>query len=108
MKNNFSIRQWYRNSKDQIPLAIERHSKLPDKILTKLNILVLGEALPSIAAISQVNLESKFIVSNHAWSLDVISGSFSRFILHQRNWNKSQLKTFYATPARLKFLKSSQ
>ena len=47
--------------KDQIPLAIERHatSKLPDNHLNKIEYLGFrGEALPSIAAVSELNLQS--------------------------------------------------
>ncbi len=99
--------------KDQIPLAIERHatSKLPDNNLDKIKYLGFrGEALPSIAAISELNLQSKFIDSNQAWSLDVISGSFNEVYPSSREiGTKLSIKNlFFATPARLKFLKSSR
>ena len=47
--------------KEQIPLAIERHStsKLPNNTLNNIEHLGFrGEALPSIAAISELNLQS--------------------------------------------------
>ena len=31
-----------------------------------------GEALPSIAAVSELNIQTKFINSDQAWSLDVL------------------------------------
>ena len=66
--------------KEQIPLAIERHatSKLPNNTLNNIeNLGFRGEALPSIAAISELNLQSKYINSNHAWSLDIVAGDFN-------------------------------
>ena len=84
--------------KDQIPLAIERHatSKLPDNNLDKIKYLGFrGEALPSIAAISELNLQSKFIDSNQAWSLDVISGSFNEVYLHQEKLDKLSIKNLF-------------
>ena len=66
--------------KDFIPLAIERHatSKLPDNTLNKIEYLGFrGEALPAIAAVSELNLQSKYINSNQAWSLDIIAGNFN-------------------------------
>ena len=98
--------------KDHIPLAIERHatSKLPDNNLNKIEYLGFrGEALPSIAAVSELNLQSKFINSNQAWSLDVIAGNFNELYPSSlETGTKLSIKNlFFATPARLKFLKSS-
>ncbi len=99
--------------KDQIPLALERHatSKLHDNTLNKIEYLGFrGEALPSIAAVSELNLQSKFINSNQAWSLDVIAGNFNELYPSSlETGTKLSIKNlFLATPARLKFLKSSQ
>ncbi len=99
--------------KDQIPLALERHatSKLHDNTLNKIEYLGFrGEALPSIAAVSELNLQSKFINSNQAWSLDVIAGNFNELYPSSlETGTKLSIKNlFFATPARLKFLKSSQ
>ena len=99
--------------KDHIPLAIERHatSKLPDNTLNKIEYLGFrGEALPSIAAVSELNLQSKYIDSNQAWSLDVFAGDFNVvYPSSLETGTKVSIKRlFFATPARLKFLKSSQ
>ncbi len=99
--------------KSLIPLAIERHatSKLPNNDLNKIDYLGFrGEALPSIAAVSELNIQTKFTNSNQAWSLDVLAGSFNEVYPSslQTGTRISVKKLFYATPARLKFLKSSQ
>ncbi len=99
--------------KGHIPLAIERHatSKLPDNTLNKIEYLGFrGEALPSIAAVSELNLQSKYIDSNQAWSLDVFAGDFEEVYPStlEIGTKISIKKLFFATPARLKFLKSAQ
>ena len=99
--------------KEQIPLAVERHatSKLPNNTLQEIDYLGFrGEALPSIAAVSELNLESKYIDSSQAWSLDIIAGNFDEVYPSSREIGTkvSIKKLFFATPARLKFLKSSQ
>ena len=95
--------------KSLIPLAIERHatSKLPNNDLTKIDYLGFrGEALPSIAAVSELNIQTKFTNSNQAWSLDVLAGRFDKVYPSPRPIGTilSVKKLFYATPARLKFL----
>ncbi len=99
--------------KSLISLAIERHatSKLPNNDLDKIDYLGFrGEALPSIAAVSELNIQTKFTNSNQAWSLDVVAGRFNEVYPSslQTGTRISVKKLFYATPARLKFLKSSQ
>ena len=99
--------------KSHIPLAVERHatSKLPNDTLNKIEFLGFrGEALPSIAAVSELNLQSKHIESNQAWSLDIVAGNFNEVYPSSREIGTkvSIKKLFFATPARLKFLKSSQ
>lgn len=63
--------------KKYVPLAVERHatSKLPKNDLIKIDYLGFrGEALPSIAAVSELNIQTRSINSDEAWSLDVIAG----------------------------------
>jgi DNA mismatch repair protein MutL len=98
--------------KNHIGLAIERHatSKLPTNNLNKINFLGFrGEALPSIAAVSQLNIQTKSKNSNDAWALDVAAGNFDEIYPSSRQAGTiiSAKNLFYATPARLKFLKSS-
>ena len=98
--------------KNHIGLAIERHatSKLPTNNLNKINFLGFrGEALPSIAAVSQLNIQTKSKNSNDAWALDVAAGNLDEIYPSSRQIGTiiSVKNLFYATPARLKFLKSS-
>ncbi len=99
--------------KEQVPIAVERHatSKLPNNNLNTIKYLGFrGEALPSIAAVSELNLQSKYIDSNQAWSIDIIAGNFDEVYPSslEIGTRVSIKKLFFATPARLKFLKSSQ
>ena len=99
--------------KQYLPLAVERHatSKLPNNNLININYLGFrGEALPSIAAVSDLNIQTKSINSDDAWSLNVIAGNIYDIYPSSRQSGTviSVRKLFFATPARLKFLKSSQ
>jgi DNA mismatch repair protein MutL len=99
--------------KKYVPLAVERHatSKLPNNNLIKIDYLGFrGEALPSIAAVSELNIQTKSINSNDAWSLNVLAGNVKKIYPSSRQLGTvvTIKKLFFATPARLKFLKSSQ
>jgi DNA mismatch repair protein MutL len=91
-------------------LAVERHatSKLAYDDLVAINTLGFrGEALPSIGAVARLAIATRHKSEPHAWSIEVDAGA------------KAELKPaalgegtrvevrdlFYATPARLKFLK---
>jgi DNA mismatch repair protein MutL len=93
-----------------LKLAVERHatSKLADDDLVAISTLGFrGEALPSIGAVARLAIATRHGSEPHAWSIEVDAGA------------KSELKPaalgagtrvevrdlFYATPARLKFLK---
>jgi DNA mismatch repair protein MutL len=93
-----------------LALAVERHatSKLADDDLVSIRTLGFrGEALPSIGAVARLAIATRHKSEPHAWSIEVDAGA------------KSDLKPaalgegtrvevrdlFYATPARLKFLK---
>ena len=98
--------------KNHIVLAVERHatSKLPSNDLNKIEFLGFrGEALPSIAAVSQLNIQTKSNKSEDAWALDVVAGKFNDIYPSPRQLGTiiSVKNLFFATPARLKFLKSS-
>ena len=98
--------------KNHIVLSVERHatSKLPTNDLNKIEFLGFrGEALPSIAAVSQLNIQTKSNKSEDAWALDVVAGKFNDIYPSPRQLGTiiSVKNLFFATPARLKFLKSS-
>lgn len=98
---------------DQLALAVERHatSKLPDGDLTDIRTLGFrGEALPSIGAVSRLTITSRTADADHASAILVEGGA-----VHPVGPAPGALGTrvevrdlFYATPARLKFLKGSR
>ena len=99
-----------------LSLAVERHatSKLPDDT-DLLNIATMGfrgEALPSIGSVARLSLISQTEDDDSAWELRVEGGvkhdlrPAPRFGLHGTRVDVRDL--FYATPARLKFMKSER
>jgi DNA mismatch repair protein MutL len=95
---------------DDLALAVERHatSKLPNDDLLDIRTLGFrGEALPSIGAVARLTITTRHAGEPHGWAITVDGG------------RKAQVKPgplgegtrvdvrdlFYATPARLKFLK---
>ncbi|HLD95351.1 MAG TPA: DNA mismatch repair endonuclease MutL [Alphaproteobacteria bacterium] len=95
-----------------LELSIERHatSKIPDEDLFNIQTFGFrGEALASIGAVSRLKLTSKQRGSDQAWSLEVeggVKGSVMPGNLHEGTTIEVR-DLFFATPARLKFLKSS-
>src|SRR6187431_825563 len=100
-------------TREDLALAVERHatSKLPDDDLLDIRTLGFrGEALPSIGAVARLTITTRHAGEPHAWAITVDAGE------------KAQVKPgalgggtrvevrdlFYATPARLKFLKSDR
>jgi DNA mismatch repair protein MutL len=98
---------------DDLTLAVERHatSKLPNDDLLDIRTLGFrGEALPSIGAVARLAITTRHAGEPHGWAITVDGG------------RKAQVKPgplgegtrvevrdlFYATPARLKFLKSDR
>ena len=100
-------------SKDELALAVQRHatSKLPGDDLLDIQFLGFrGEALPSIASISRLEITSRTAFSESAWSLRVEGGDvfdMEPAVLSQGT-RVDVCDVFYATPARLKFLKSDR
>ena len=103
----------------EIELAIERHatSKLPDDDLVHIVSLGFrGEALPSIGAVSRLTLTSRVNPGNgagageQAWSLAVEGGRRGAVkpAAHPPGTRVEVRDLFYATPARLKFLKTAR
>ncbi|MCK5295552.1 MAG: DNA mismatch repair endonuclease MutL [Alphaproteobacteria bacterium] len=98
-------------AQDEISLAVERHatSKLPSDNLFDISFLGFrGEALPSIGSISRLTITSRQKNSDSAWSLS-IEGGDKKDIKPAALSEGTRIEIrdlFYATPARLKFLKA--
>ena len=103
---------------DELRLAIERHatSKLPERNgeddLSHIETLGFrGEALPSIGAVARLSIASR-IGTGDAHQIDVDGGAVSgphptAFRAPGQHGTRVEVRElFYATPARLKFLKS--
>ncbi len=105
---------------DELLLAVERHatSKLaPDAAgdYDLLNIATLGfrgEALPSIGSVARLTLTSRARGASEAWSLTVEGGAVGRpapAAFPGPHGARVEIRDlFYATPARLKFMKSER
>ena len=98
-------------SADDLALAVERHatSKLPGDDLAAIATLGFrGEALPAISAVARMTLISRPPGAGEAWSLSVDGGSKGRIepAAHPFGSRVEVRDLFFATPARLKFLKS--
>ncbi len=96
---------------EELSLAVERHctSKLPDDDLLQIRSLGFrGEALPSIGAVSRLTLTSRRRGADSAWSLTVEGGAkgAAQPAAHPPGTRVEVRDLFYATPARLKFLKT--
>ena len=96
---------------DALALAVERHctSKLPDDDLLRIRSLGFrGEALPSIGAVSRLLLTSRPLGAQEAWSLAVDGGVKGAPFpaAHPPGTRVEVRDLFYATPARLKFMKT--
>jgi DNA mismatch repair protein MutL len=98
---------------DDMALALERHatSKLPEDDLACTHMLGFrGEALPSIASVGRLSLKSRPQGAAHGWEIRVEGGTRS----HEgpaalgKGTRVELSDLFYATPARLKFLKTDQ
>jgi len=96
-----------------LALAVDRHatSKLDDEDLLQIRTLGFrGEALPSIGAVARLSIATRHASEPHAWSLAVEGGAKSAMmpaaLSHGTRVEVADL--FYATPARLKFLKTDR
>ncbi len=107
-------------TKAEVVLAIERHatSKLSPDADGKWDLLNIasmgfrGEALPSIGSVSRLTITTQTMNAESAWEISVNGGTLSgprpapRFGLSGTRVDVRDL--FYATPARLKFLKTER
>ncbi|SNS38919.1 DNA mismatch repair protein MutL [Azospirillum sp. RU38E] len=98
---------------EQLELAVERHatSKLPDGDLTDIRTLGFrGEALPSIGAVSRLSITSRTADADHA-SIIQVEGGAKGPVGPAPGGAGTRVEVrdlFFATPARLKFLKGSR
>ena len=95
----------------ELELAVERHatSKLPDDDLLAIHHLGFrGEALPSIGSVARLRLTSRPKGADSAWTLLVEGGAKGKPepAAHPFGSRVEVRDLFFATPARLKFLKS--
>ena len=107
-------------SAEELPIAIERHatSKLKPNDAGDWDLLNIdtmgfrGEALPSIGSVARLSITSQTSNDESAWQIVVEGGAASavkpapRFGLSGTKVEVRDL--FYATPARLKFMKSER
>ncbi len=100
--------------KNDLELALMRHatSKLSDSELIEIKHLGFrGEALPSIAAVSRMKLSSKASGAKEAWSIRYEGGEKIREITPCSLLQGTYIEVrdlFFATPNRLKFLKTER
>jgi DNA mismatch repair protein MutL len=96
-----------------LALAVERHatSKIPDGDLTHIATLGFrGEALPSIAAVADLSIDTRAREAPHGFSIRIEAGE--KRGLSPSSWPRGTRiearALFAATPARLKFLKTER
>jgi len=98
-------------TREELALAVERHctSKLPDDDLSHIAALGFrGEALPSIGAVSRMRIVSRPPGAANAWEISVEAGDkrAPAPAAHPPGTRVEVRDLFFATPARLKFLKT--
>jgi len=98
---------------DDLALSVERHatSKIPDGDLSAIATLGFrGEALPSIASVSRLEIRSRAAGAEAAFALAVEDGtkSAARLCAWPQGTRVEARDLFAGTPARLKFLKSDR
>src|ERR1700684_4519606 len=96
-----------------LALAVDRHatSKLDDEDLLQIRTLGFrGEALPSIGAVARLGITTRHAGEPHAWSMAVEGGQKSPIMpaALSQGTRVEVSDLFYATPARLKFLKTDR
>ena len=97
-------------SRDDLARAVTRHatSKLPDDDLLNINFMGFrGEALPSIASVSDMTIDTCNGVDENGWQIDCATGE-----IRPSDWESGTrvrvMNLFGKTPARLKFLRSDK
>jgi len=99
-------------TRENLSLAIERHctSKLGDDLMDIRSLGFRGEALPSVGSVSRLAITTRVQNSDEAWQIKVSGGKID--IPYPAALSGGTVvevtDLFYATPARLKFLKSDR
>ncbi len=97
---------------DELSLAISRHctSKLGEDILDIRSLGFRGEALPSIGSVSKLAIRSRTKAADSGAEISVEGGRVSavRPAPTNRGTSVEVRDLFYATPARLKFMKTER
>ena len=95
---------------EDLPRAITRHatSKLPDDDLLNINFMGFrGEALPSIASVSDMTIDTHNKADSNGWQIDCNTGD-----IRPSDWEcgtRIRVQNLFAkTPARLKFLRGDR
>ncbi|MDR0741549.1 MAG: DNA mismatch repair endonuclease MutL [Rickettsiales bacterium] len=97
-------------SRADLEKSITRHatSKLPDNDLMNINYMGFrGEALPSIASVSDMTIDTHNGAETHGWCLDCASGDI-RPSFWETGTRVRASNLFLKTPARLKFLRTDR
>lgn len=103
----------YGMSRDELMAAVDRHatSKLPGNDLLNIQHLGFrGEALASISAVSRMCIQSREDGADEAWEISVEGGKKGEPVpsSHPQGTKITIRDIFYATPARLKFMKTEK
>ena len=99
-------------AKDELELSLMRHATSKITSLDDLQHVdsmgFRGEALASMAAVSQLTMTSRIASDTHAWKVEVIDGQLRKSIpASQPQGTSIELRDIYFnTPARRKFLKT--
>ncbi|MBO6900159.1 MAG: DNA mismatch repair endonuclease MutL [Rhizobiaceae bacterium] len=97
---------------EELPLAVSRHctSKLTDDIHDIRSLGFRGEALPSIGSVARLSLRSRQEGADSAAQISVEGGRVSAVkpVAANRGTTVEVRDLFFATPARLKFMKSER
>ncbi|WP_299810989.1 DNA mismatch repair endonuclease MutL [uncultured Roseibium sp.] len=99
--------------RDDLNLAIRRHctSKISDDDLFDIRTLGFrGEALPSIGSVARLAIQTRHREEDHAWAI-AVEGGRQQPVTPAARTRGTQVEVrdlFFATPARLKFLKSDR
>lgn len=99
--------------REELSAAVDRHatSKLPgDDLLNIQHLGFRGEALASIAAVSRLTIQSRAEGADEAWEISVEGGKKNEPSpsAHPQGTKITIRDLFFATPARLKFMKTEK